>query len=605
MCGIAGSVSTNTSNQALIDRILISQHARGPDHLAQTTIQTNHSSVILGHNRLSILDLHARSDQPMWHPSNQFCVVFNGEIYNYLEIREDLIRLGNVFHTSSDTEVLLQAYAQWGIDCLSKFNGMFAFALYDQTQQKLWLARDRFGVKPLFYFQNTQHLVFASSSREIAKHFQLQPNLHYIARGQKFGYYDDASAETAFEKLRCVPASHVACIDLTTQSLTLKKYYDFAQAIASTQHQIVDLSEQDLLEKTKFELERAVSIRLRSDVKLALSLSGGLDSSTIAALAKHQQTDITAYSFGHPEARQSEAPLVVELSKRLNIPTQFIWPTQAEMNEAFWKTLDAQDAPFRSFSIVAQNLVYNRVHQDGVKVLLAGQGGDEGFLGYRKFFLFFAQKLLKQKQYFEMVQFLFSMLPTAFSELGRTKLYWHNRKRYQNGGDQDQVGLILPSLDVNIGSSEQRQILDITDFSLPTLLRYEDRNSMSHSVESRLPFLDYQLLELALALPETLKIRHGYGKWVLRDLMQNELPDTIRLARYKRGFDVPVKQWLDSGVGDTLLTYLLDNQSSLQPYLSCKVDIAKAYNRSALQHRNQALSEAITLAWLANYHSTG
>lgn len=608
MCGISGVYANHITDQhrQLIHSIVLDQLARGPDHQADVFIPGNNCQALLGHNRLSIIDLSEHGNQPMWDFTGRYCIVYNGEIYNYLELRQELEQQGLHFNTASDTEVILNAFAHWGIDCLTRFCGPFAFALFDKLNQKMWLCRDRFGVRPLFYTKINNVLYFASTTRMLSKHLNLKPNLLYVAKGIKYLVYEDGSEMTAYENLFHLPAGHYLMAKFQDQNVLaceVKSYYDLTHHVQNMIENLTLCSTETALNKINFQLEQAVKIRLRTDVPLAISLSGGLDSSSVAALVSRQHNNTIGFSFGHPGDEKSEGPLVAECAKFLNIHIQYVHPTPTEMISAFHETIHAQDAPFSTLSIVAQYLLYKKVRAAGIKVLLGGQGGDEAFMGYKKFLLFWIQQNIKQKKYFTTAKNILALLPMLFSEMTAIKSYWHHRHRYLPAQKTNGSFLKLPAAPgMTLHHADQplwqRQLQDVTQFSLPTLLRYEDRNAAGNSVESRLPYLDHHLVELGLALPESLKLRAGYGKWPIRKIMQNKIPNTIRLARYKRGFDISLVPLLKAGLGQSIRENLQNNSSLAQEFLQTHQSINELFSDQQFIHRKSTMAEAIALLWL-------
>lgn len=607
MCGISGIFATklNEALLALNTQIMHSQTARGPDHQDQVVIKSAQSEVVLGHNRLSIIDLSNHANQPMWDSSGRYCVVYNGEIYNYIELRAELIAAGLQFNTASDTEVILNAFAHWGIAALTHLQGPFAFALYDKETAVLWLCRDRFAIRPLYYTINNDVLYFASSTQVLAKALNLPPNMSYITRGLQYLVYEDGSASSAYENLHVLPAGCYLHAKLTAEGAlvhTIHSYYDLQQQVATQVATLSTYHTNDLLQLITEKLEHAVQIRLRSDVPLAISLSGGLDSSSVAALVSQQHRNTIGFSFAHPQNKKTEGPLVAKCADYLGIHIEYVWPTQQEMVAALFKTIAVQDAPFASLSIVAQYLLYQHVRSCGIKVLLGGQGGDEVFMGYKKFLLFKLKAALKQKRYAETIKNILYLLPMLIAETQSLGAYWQHRHRYLAGKPQSTANLQLPpATPLNLQTSNQtlwqRQLQDITQFSLPTLLRYEDRNAMGNSVESRLPYMDQQLLELGLALPEAIKLHRGYGKWAIRQIMHNKIPKHIRWARYKRGFDIPLAPLLQTGLGKAIRERL-HTASHVQNYLPPAASINQLFSDQAFLNRPQTMAEAITLLWL-------
>lgn len=608
MCGISGIFTRhiNDEHKKLNNTIIQSQHSRGPDYQAEMSCQSKESEVLLGHNRLSIIDLAAHANQPMCDVTGRYCIVYNGEIYNYLELRAELIQHGLQFNTHSDTEVILNAFALWGIRALDYLQGPFAFALYDRQTGELWLCRDRFGVRPLFYIAKNNTLFFASSSNVLAKYFSLKPNLNYVARGLNYLVYEDGTETSAYTDLYSVPAGCYLKANIEKNAhlkITIKQYYHLQEKVENLIETLATNDNETLFALVDEKLKNAVKIRLRSDVPLAISLSGGLDSSSVAALVSGMHNNTIGFSFAHPKRKESEGPVVNHCADYLNIQMHYVWPNAEDIVNALDKTITAQDAPFSSLSIIAQYMLYDKVKTEGIKVLLGGQGGDEAFMGYKKFLLFQLRKSLRGKKYLTTAKHILHLLPMLFSEMGAIGKYWQHRHRYLKKNIKSTSSLCLPSADPlslnqNAPSLWQRQMQDVTQFSLPTLLRYEDRNAMGNSVESRLPYLDHHVIELGLALPETLKLRRGYGKWVIRNIMEDKIPEQIRMARYKRGFDVSMHALIQAGLGKGIRESLRKNQALIKHFLKPEIKFEDAFSDKALLQRQGAIAEAVTLLWL-------
>jgi len=607
MCGISGICAGRITEQheQLVDDILKSQTARGPDHAGKVIWQGTTASIIFGHNRLSIIDLSERAEQPMWDASGRWCITYNGEIYNYIELRRELRDAGYRFRTESDTEVILNAFACWGPEALERFAGPFAFAIFDTGKQTLWLCRDRFGVRPLFWKLANNTLYFASSTAVLAKAFGSEPDLAYVARGLATLVYEDGSDATPYQGIHLVPAGSFlqAAVDLKgALSPHLTRYYDLAQRIRILAETLPLDNPKSLLEQVARRFEDAVRFRLRADVPVAVTLSSGVDSSSVAAVARQFQNQVTGFSYGSPEHSRSEGPLVSLCAKYLDIKMIHIWPTIPEMIDGLFKTITAQDAPFSGPGVVAQYLLYKKISENNIRVVLGGQGGDEAFMGYRKFVLFWQRQLFREKRYLHFIKNMLQFMPTLISERTSFKTYWQHLKRYRRPPASDSVldlpAVSLPDLGDHSGDVCYRQVQDVLQFSLPTLLRYEDRNGMGNSVESRLPFLDHNMIECGIALPVALKIRKGYGKWPVRQMMAGKLPDQIRLARFKRGFDVPLVSLLQAGLGVAIRRVLQENRSNIQNYLKSGIKIEKAFSDREFMHRKSAMAESIALLWL-------
>jgi asparagine synthase (glutamine-hydrolysing) len=613
MCGISGIISRQPASRSLtmIENIVKAQFRRGPDNQKIESVEVGDWSAILGHNRLSVIDLNADANQPMWDHSGRYVIVYNGEIYNYLELQQELEARGHRFLTKSDTEVILESFKSWGERAFDRFNGMFAFALLDRQQRRVWLVRDRFGVKPLYYFCMPSSLTFGSMMSPLARELRLRPDLAYCARGLHYYIYDCGDASCAFEGLQAVRPGHFLTVDLGERELQVQSqcYYDLNERVHETAKNIDGKSEKELISAVHDVLADAVRLRLRADVPLAVSLSGGLDSSSVAILLSEFHPDVTGFSFGHPKARDSEGPLVQSLARSSRINAHYIWPTSKELIESFGETLLAQDAPFAGGSVIAQNFVYAAAKQHGFKVILGGQGGDEVFMGYRKYQLFHLEQLARQGQVFSSAAFAMSLLPMIMSENVSLRQYWRHRGRYFNGQGLPSV-VQLPSVTLSMGierCQEEwfRQSKDVMALSLPTLLRYEDRNSMAHSVESRLPFLDYRVVELGLALRPSLKLRNGYGKWVVRAAMTGKVPEQIRLARFKKAFRVSEERWIEEGLGSFLRAKLQRIWPAVQEWVRPEFranGAQSAFSNARLAKTANAFAEAVTLIWLGNHN---
>jgi asparagine synthase (glutamine-hydrolysing) len=608
MCGISGwyAASIGEDARAFVRSAVEAQHHRGPDHTDIAEVSAETASALFGHNRLSIIDLSPAGNQPMWDAEHRVCTVYNGEIYNYIEVRTDLVGLGHRFETQSDTEVILEAFKQWGADAFTRLNGMFALAIFNQTDGALWLVRDRFGVKPLYYSISNGALAFASTPGPLARSMGCSPNLEYVARGLHYWLYEDDAEISPYEGVHAVPPGHylVARLGENGDARTeTRRWYDFEERVTERREAIATSSEPALLDSIRGLLESAVGLRLRSDVPVGISLSGGLDSSGIAALVAAQHGDVTGFSLAHPEDAKSEGPLVAAVARKTGIQMTYAWPMPAEGIAAFWDALDAQDAPFPGLSIVGQYLVFKAAHQAAIKVLLGGQGADEVLMGYRKFQVMLLQDAVRTRRGGDLLRYATSAALMLAAEASRASVYLRQRNRYLRAGGLATALRLPDPAPLELGrrpgeAAWQRQLLDVTRLSLPTLLRYEDRNSMGNSLETRLPYLDYRFAELAAALPDAMKVRGGYGKWALREAMRGLVPAAIRTARYKRGFDVPQAAWIAAGLGEEIRGRL----HGQEPLIGQWVEIATlddVFSDTRLGSHPTAFTEATSLLWLA------
>jgi asparagine synthase (glutamine-hydrolysing) len=553
---------------------------------------------------LAIIDLSSAANQPMVSGDGRYALVFNGAIYNYIELREELRSAGHAFRTNSDTEVLLRAIAHWGTEAFGRLLGMFTVGFHDREAQRLILARDRFGVKPLYYRSGDDGFWFASTPGAMADAAGAPVDLEYAARGIRLKYYEDECDISPYRGIHALPAGHFAVLEAGGHAPRVSAYYDLAAQAAATIDELAGRRGEDLGSELRARLRHATSIRLRADVPLGISLSSGVDSTSIFALCTEAGTTPRGYCFGDPDDERSEAPAVRKFAADLGQEVRFV--QQADGTRAktlFWKTLRAQGAPFPHSSQIAQYAVFEAARADGIKVMLGGQGGDEAFMGYRKFFLFHLREILRRRAWAEMPGVGRNMLQVLPAIMARAGLFWGERHRYAGQGLS--TGLALPQLSHSpspgegLGSdSRDRQILDVTRYSLPSLLRYEDRNSMGNSIESRLPFLDHRVIEFGVALPTKVKLRNGMGKALLRQSMRGLVPDRILFNRDKRGFDTRHQAWIFGGLGAAVREGVAVHRHQAAAFIPDGADLERYFSDGELASQPSRFAEATTLLWL-------
>lgn len=508
----------------------------------------------LGHRRLSIIDLSERGHQPMSY-RDKWWITYNGEIYNYLEIREELMKLGYNFHSDSDTEVILAAYAQWGSACLEKFNGMWSFAIYDQERNRLFISRDRFGIKPFYYINTGEHFAFGS---EIKQLLSLQPKVSVnksVLVESLVTHIDNHTAETYFEGVYSLPQGGYMYYDLETHEMEIQSFYELK--INPTYR---DLSQAEAVETLKDLLEDAIKLRMRSDVTVGTCLSGGLDSSSISAVASQiyhhpEGKKFTAINAKSIDSWNDESGFAKQVSDHLDLDMYSVAPGTEDFIKRIDELVYTQEEPFLSPSMFMGWHVFQEARQRGCKVMLNGQGGDETLLGYERYFSAFLKSLglypLLRESYF---QFKNSRL--GFFQPIQYYFYFTNAnlriKRLRSKSFVKKE--LIDHFDfehVRKSAKAYRSIFDmqkseISVLQLPHLLRYEDRNSMRHSIETRLPFLDYRLVEFAVSIPSSYKIRDGWTKDVLRRAISDKLPQEIVWRKNKFGFEAPERIWLNA-----------------------------------------------------------
>jgi asparagine synthase (glutamine-hydrolysing) len=495
--------------------------------------------IFLANRRLSILDLSPAGHQPMTDGNGRW-ITFNGEIFNFVELRKELEAAGHEFRTGTDTEVILHVYDAYGAAGFTKLNGMWAFALVDLPRRMIVLSRDRFSIKPLYKYQSPdQRIYFASELKQLVPLLPRRaPNPDVIATFLTQGFVD-YSRETFFRGLERMPAKTNLLICMNTGEIVEQPYWDYREerpADAGTQREEF---RELLMDSTK--------IRLRSDVKVGVLLSGGLDSSTVA-YGSHKLSSgiLETYSVVSQDKRYSEDQFIDAFSREMGIKNRKLVFKNSDVREALCQTLLHADEPFGSFSVVAQYKLFELIKKEtDVTVLMSGQGADEILFGYLKFFFFHVRGLLRQRRYAKAVsELLCSFLRRTavrdfqFRDAKRYIPFWNDGKAYGYVRYRPNVLAVWECTDLRA-----RQIADIDCYSIPVLMRYEDRNSMAHSLEVRHPFLDHRLVDFALNLPTELKLNGGWSKLILRESFP-ELPAQLRWRRDKQGFITAEEAWL-------------------------------------------------------------
>lgn len=549
MCGIFGLISkTGPVDADQVGRLTDMVSHRGPDGRG-TRINGN---VGLGHRRLAIIDLSDDGAQPMRDREHPIWVTFNGEIYNYLELRAELEALGFVFQTASDTEVLLKSYVHWGERCIEHFNGMWSFAIHDERDNTVLCARDRFGVKPFYYVNTPSEFAFGSEIR------QLLPLIgRPIAEDDLVNDFlvcglTDHTSRTFFKGVEKLLPGHLLRVEVATGKIRVERYYSLLPCLH-------DDDEKRSPESVRRLLEDAIQLRLRSDVRVGTCLSGGLDSSAVATLAaklhslnsKEAFFAITAVSEQASNNEEKYAAQVVENSKLDWLRTE---PTYEEFASTSDTLIDVQEEPFAGPSIMMQYDVMRTARSNGVIVLLDGQGGDETILGYHRYYAAWLFDHLRQGG--------IGAFASAFREATNAGISAKKLLMYLFGAGSARLRSMFYRLRYgflkkpHLPESLQRfarstrdaramQVLEITETNLPMLLRFEDKNSMRFGIETRLPFLDYRFVEFSLGLSTSVKLNRGWTKWPLRAAMNDILPKSICWRKDKIGFAAPDQLWLN------------------------------------------------------------
>jgi asparagine synthase (glutamine-hydrolysing) len=599
MCGLYGAIALHgelISSDAVVGAAETLVH-RGPDdegflfgrwqdgQLAVESFRGDHSppdvtlpdvkaaaggySVGFGHRRLAILDLSSAGHQPMCDPSSEVWVVYNGEIYNYVELRDELARHGHRFRSGTDTEVLLAAYKQWGPEFVQRLNGMWAFLLLDTRRGTLVGARDRFGIKPLFWRRSAERLEFASEPKALLAAPDRRPRANDAAVYEFLAWgRTDVPPRTFFEDIWQLPPAHYFVVSLSDPCQLRPERYWLPPEPG-------DEARGDPVEAVRSTLHDAVRLCLRSDVPLGSCLSGGLDSSAVVSLMSATlrkngvagKATIRTFSSCFDDPQVDERAYVESVVRASQADSTLVFPDGQHLLEELTALMHVHDEPVPGTSVFAQREVFAAARNAGITVMLDGQGGDELFAGYLTFHVFRQLDLLQDRQLRAVLrewlalrrtgtplwQSALPLVALASPERAKLPLRWagHGRKPppWISPGFADALGAdVVWRSNQSPNPPRKRALHDRQVYyllnELPALLRYEDRNSMARSIEARVPFLDHRLVELAFQLPGEYKIDAGVTKRVLRQAMAGLVPDQVLARTDKMGFETPQLRWM-------------------------------------------------------------
>lgn len=586
MCGINGIAYSRKSGRTVDPDLLVrmrdSVDHRGPDGAGIFA----DDNVGLGHRRLSIVDL-ATGDQPMFNADRSCVIVYNGEVYNHADHRDDLVARGYNYQSTSDTETILHLYEEFGADCVHRLRGMFAFAIWDKGKSELFIARDRFGVKPLYYVHDhDRNLFFASEIKALLEARAVTPKLNYAALPDQLANHSTSYDETLFEGVRRLLPGHF--LKWKDGEIRIEQYWDLEfepkRTIANESETVAEW----------YELFReSVRLRLMSDVPLGMFLSGGIDSSAIAAVMSEMvDQPIKTFSVGFKEREANEFEFARKVAKKFKTDHREITITPDQFFDELPSLVWHEDEPL-GFEASVPLYFVSRLAQEHVKVVLTGEGSDETLAGYGRY-----RKALTLLDYGEKYEAMtpslvrgavrsgVSALPRALNrKLKRTflsldadieNIYFDNfaifgKKRQQKLFSKDTLARISETnpyrnlhrwLDETSAETVLDRLLYVdTKTYLHELLMKQDQMSMAASIESRVPFLDHKLVEFTAKLPEKMKLRGRNTKWILREAMKNILPREI-LDRPKMGFPVPLGDWLRGQFSHSVDEYLLSERSA-------------------------------------------
>lgn len=570
MCGIYGSFTTISvpDVEQRLSAAVRALHHRGPDDHGLERFSTAGGSLALGHTRLSIIDLSPGGHQPMLSADGRYSIVFNGEIYNYRELRQELQALEHNFHTDSDTEVLLACWAQWGANCLKRLIGMFAFALFDSQTESLTMVRDAFGIKPLFFAHTTDGLVFAS---EMGALLALRTEVPELNAQRAYDYLihqvQDSGFDTFVQGVHHVPPAHWLRVDLRQPVRTaVERWWNPSIRQTST------LSFADAADRLRELFLDSVKLHLRSDVPLGVALSGGVDSSAIACAMRHlaPEMELHTFSFVPSGSNHSEEPWIDLVNAHLHAIPHKVFVNPRDLSTDITDLVRTQGEPFCTTSMYAQYRVFRSAQEAGITVVLEGQGADELLAGYHGYQGQRMRSLLEQRDLFGMASFarqwrqwprreqlspwrslVGQMLPDS---LYRATQSWVGVQTVPDWMDRAALKRLhvstRPARLARMPDARGRRVAEVLlrsmrEDGLPSLLRYGDRNAMRFSIENRVPFLTLPIAEFVLSLPEQYLIaENGETKSVFRAAMRGIVPDAVLDRRDKVGFDVPMKEWV-------------------------------------------------------------
>lgn len=543
MCGIAGIIHFTGQTAALSDLRTMTDaiRHRGPDGEGFFV----HENIGFGHRRLAVIDLSDHAAQPM--TAFGCTITYNGEIYNYPELKSALIKLGYTFQSGSDTEVVLAAYRHWGTDCVAHFNGMWAFAIYDPEKQFVFFSRDRFGEKPFYYSFMNRSFTFCSELKGLISVFsqKTEPNEEMLARFLVFEKAEHKE-ETFFKHIKKLPAGCNMILNLRKENISINEYYS-----PKYTDSLEKLSDTSLKKYFLEKLSNAVAIRMRSDIQVGTCLSGGLDSSSIAYLASAEANnlkwhDFSAITAGHPDSVKDERKYAQMVANSCGLKWHQILPLKDDYLKVIDNVIHAQEEPFHSTSVLMQYFVMQKAAQEGIKVLLDGQGADELLLGYQTHLAWwlksrggfgFIRNGLNVMQHNQIP--ITTLLMLLFYHTNPARKRKRQLARFPGLSHHLKKNLLQDTEQENQMPKDlfTRQVNELFQSSLPMLLRYEDKNAMAFSVETRLPFLDVELVEFLLNLPYSSKIRNGWSKFILRQILSGSLPFQISWREGKIGYE--------------------------------------------------------------------
>jgi len=586
MCGITGFVDfKKTSSQAILEKMTNTLYHRGPDGSGTELLQTESGQIGLGHRRLSIIDLSEYGSQPMQFEHLWIC--YNGEIYNYQEIKNELTILGHSFTGASDTEMILHAYAQWGTNCIDKFIGMFAIFLFDAKKNTVFCSRDRAGVKPFFYYRDKDIFLFSSELKAFHEHPNFVKKINPAAVAAFMQYGNVPTPHCIFENCYKLKPGHSMLLDLTTQEIDIKQYWNVYDAYNQPKSA---LSFEEAKNETEKILSSACEYRMVADVPIGVFLSGGYDSACVTSLLQKNRTEkLKTFTIAVPDIGLNEAPYAKDVSKHLGTDHTEIECTQKDATDLIVNLPYYYDEPFADSSAIPTTLV-SIMARKHVTVALSADAGDEVFAGYNRYdYLMRYGKKMQQLPGFlrKSMAGMMDIIPSEKIPILKQKYNFHNRYEKLKGilrnPSSEQIMLSLSQqytdqqlnevlnntqftkLDTKYHSNELKKefasplsymmAIDYQTYLVDDILQKVDRATMTASLEGREPFLDHRVIEWAATLPDSYKYHNGEKKYILKEIVHNYIPKEM-MDRPKMGFAIPIADWLKNDLRELVEEHL-------------------------------------------------
>jgi len=548
MCGIAGYIGNRNISKSERDQLFSLMKNRGPDDNGYKKINDVKGSTNLFFSRLAILDKSKDSNQPF--SFNNKTLIFNGEIYNYVEIRDELIKYGYKFKTTSDTEVLIKALDLWGIDCVKKLEGMWAFFFHDSVKKTSFLCRDRFGEKPIFYMKKLNDFYFGSEIKFIKNLYDKKLDINFSKLDDllRYGYKSlNKNTSSNFKNISSVPSGHY--LQIKNNQVQKIRYW-------KATYEQNELDEKNYIKLLEDKLFKSIEIRLRSDFPIAFFLSGGIDSNALAFIAKnHFNYNLKTYSIISTDKRYDESDMISYANSSLNADYTNLNVDLKKINfiESLKDQINYHDSPVATINSHLSFLLYKKVKKDGFKVSISGVGSDEIFSGYYDHHLLYLNEIKNNKELYSISRKNWKsyIKPLVRNPILRNDKLYINNPEYRNHifqYEKFKSKIFCKNKIENFNESKyvkplmkNRMANEMFNEIVPVVLKEDDMNSMHNSIENRSPFLDKNLFEAGLNMPSSYYVKNGLAKWPLRQIIKGIVPDKIRMNKRKIGFNASIK----------------------------------------------------------------